>query len=146
MDKNYISYQQFIGHSNSVDNLILIDSKGLVLSTSKNNGIYFWNVLGDVTNYNNEIIKFLENLGDSKFDINKNIQGNKKELFTEDMKSLHMQKKYYAENQDYKYIYNIIKENSKQDENDKEIIEEKGEEQGFKILPTYPVKIWKKKL
>ena len=48
--------------------------------------------MGDVTNYNNEIIKFLENLGDSKFDINKNIQGNKKELFTEDMKSLHMQK------------------------------------------------------
>ena len=143
---NYISYQQFIGHSNSVDNLILIDSKGLVLSTSKNNGIYFWNVLGDVTNYNNEIIKFLENLGDSKFDINKNIQGNKKELFTEDMKSLHMQKKYYAENQDYKYIYNIIKENSKQDENDKEIIEEKGEEQGFKILPTYPVKDMEEKV
>ena len=151
---NYKSYHQYIGHSNSVNGLVLVDNKGLVLSSSKNSGIYFWNFLGNITNYNEEIIKVLENLDDSmyinnlkykleknmnKFDMNNFGQKEeKKELLIEDMKTLHMQKKYYAENKDNKYTYNII-EYSKQDENNIEKINENELGQGFKILPKFPI-------
>ena len=57
---NYISYQQYIGHSNPINGLVLIDNKGMVLSSSKNNGIYFWSFLGNITNYDNELIKFFK--------------------------------------------------------------------------------------
>ena len=150
---NYKSFQQYIGHSNSVNDLVLVDNKGIVLSSSKNNGIYFWNFLGNITNYNDELIKVLENLEDTKYTINlknkleknlnkKNFNINneekKIELLTEDVRTLHIQKQYYAENQDNKFIYNIIKE-YKKNENNLENINEDEIEQGFKVLPKYPV-------
>ena len=154
---NYKSYHQYIGHSNPVNGLVLVDSKGIVLSSSKNNGIYFWNFLGNITNYNDEIIKFLENLDDpmyvnnlnknkrtkslNKFNINYNKENKKYDVLTEDVRSLHMQKQYFAENQDNKYIFNVI-EQAKLNNNTNNMDNIKVDDfnQGFKVLPKYPIK------
>ena len=149
---NYKSYHQYIGHSNPVNGLVLIDNKGIVLSSGKNNGIYFWNFLGNITNYNDEIIKVFEKLDDPMYINNfqhklenpmnryivKSNKEEKKELLTEEMRNLHMQKQYFAENKDNKYIYNII-EYSKNDENNNDNISENDLGQGFKILPEFPI-------
>ena len=49
------SYQQFIGHATGVRGLILMENKGLLISSSENSGIYFWNFLGDTTFTESEI-------------------------------------------------------------------------------------------
>ena len=56
----YKSYQQYIGHSSGVNGLISIDNKGIIISSSNNSGIYFWNFMGDIINVNYEIIKEIE--------------------------------------------------------------------------------------
>ena len=60
--KTIQSYQQFIGHSTGVRVLILMESKGLLISSSENSGIYFWNFLGDTTFTESEIVQELEKL------------------------------------------------------------------------------------
>ena len=55
--KTIQSYQQFIGHSTGVRVLILMESKGLLISSSENSGIYFWNFLGDTTFTESELFK-----------------------------------------------------------------------------------------
>ena len=148
---NYTSYQQYIGHSNPINGLILIDSKGIVLSSSKNNGIYFWNFLGIITTYDQELIKVMERLDDpiyvndlknnlqknmNKFNLNKNKEEKKDELLTEELCGLHMKKQYCADNLDDKFINNIVKHPK---ENNLDKINDHLTESEFKILPKYPV-------
>ena len=146
---NYISYQQYIGHSNPINGLVLIDNKGMVLSSSKNNGIYFWSFLGNITNYDNELIKVFERLDDLIYinDMKKNLQKNiskknkeekKDEILTEELCGLHIQKQYEAENKDDKCIYNLVnysKENKSNKKNEDYFIESE-----FKVLPRYPIR------
>ena len=159
---NYKSYQQYIGHSNGVNGLVLVNSKGIVLSTGKNNGLYFWNFLGNITTYNDEIIKALDKLDDplyidnlkykldknfakssKRFNIN-NEEEKKGKILTEDIRTLHMQKQYNAENQDKQNIYYKLEQNDKIENVEIEKIKEKEDEialdEGFKVLPKYPVK------
>lgn len=60
--KNYNSYQQFIGHSTGIKSLVVLEHKGLVVSVSERDGIFFWNFHGDLTFSETEIINELENL------------------------------------------------------------------------------------
>ena len=62
-----ISYQQFIGHYSSIEGLILIEKKGILISSSENCGIYFWNFLGDITFNNEGVITELKKLEDKSF-------------------------------------------------------------------------------
>ena len=144
---NYKSYQQYIGHSTAINGLILIDSKGILLSSSKNNGLYFWSFLGNITNYDNELIKVFERLDEPvyvnnlknsflKNNLRKNQEEKKEEILTDELCGVHMQKQYVAENHEDKNIYNVAlysKENNSDNTNDC------GVEQEFKILPKYPV-------
>ena len=144
---NYKSYQQYIGHSNAINGLVLIDSKGMLLSSSKNNGVYFWSFLGNITNYDDELIKVLERLDDPVYVNNlknnllknnsRKIQEEKKdEILTDELCGVHMQKQYVAENHEDKNIYNVAlnsKENNSDNTNNYDM------EQEFKILPKYPV-------
>ena len=56
------SYQQFIGHATGVRGLLLMESKGLLISASEKSGIYFWNFLGDTTFTESEILQEIEKL------------------------------------------------------------------------------------
>ena len=60
--KNFSSYQQFIGHSTGIKSLIIIEHKSLLISVSENDGIFFWNFLGDLTFSESELINELDNL------------------------------------------------------------------------------------
>lgn len=60
--KQYSSYQQFIGHSVAIKSLIIIEHKSIIVSVSENDGIFFWNFLGDLTFSDSELIGELENL------------------------------------------------------------------------------------
>ena len=62
--KRQLSSQKFIGHSNSISSIVLIEKKSLLVSTSQYSGIYFWNFLGNTTQTENEIAKALERFGD----------------------------------------------------------------------------------
>jgi WD40 repeat protein len=64
--RNYTSYQQFIGHPNSIKALICLEQKSLLVTTSENSGIFFWNYLGDLTFTETEINSELERLGNLK--------------------------------------------------------------------------------
>jgi len=64
--RNYTSYQQFIGHPNSIKALICLEQKSLLVTTSENSGIFFWNYLGDLTFTETEINLELERLGNIK--------------------------------------------------------------------------------
>ena len=151
---DYISYQQYIGHSNGVNGLSLIDHKGIAISSSKNNGIYFWNFLGEIIYSKEDILNALDQLDDplyiknlklklnnnnslysarnskslSKF--NKNYFDDKKEqLLTKDVRILYNERKYYAENQE-----------SKEKLVDKNLIDNKENalNNGFKLIPILP--------
>ena len=120
--KQIQSYQQFIGHSTGVRGLIMMDNKGIVISTSENSGIYFWNFLGDTTFTENEIIQEFEKLnapnnlkifneknplnssqGAKSINIrsfNKNETIKKKPLLTKDIRVNHMDKVYKYENEE----------------------------------------------
>ena len=74
--KNYSSYQQYIGHSNKIKSLIIIEHKSLVISVSENDGIFFWNFLGDLTFSETELLNdfdALANYGASYFKKNKQV-------------------------------------------------------------------------
>ena len=71
--KNYVSYQQFIGHPNSINSLICLDQKSLLVTTSQSSGIFFWNYLGDLTFTETEINQELEKLGHLKESQRENI-------------------------------------------------------------------------
>ncbi len=60
--KTMQSYQQFIGHATGVRGLILMESKGLLISASERSGIYFWNFIGDTTFTESEIVQEIEKL------------------------------------------------------------------------------------
>ena len=60
--KTMQSYQQFIGHATGVRGIILMENKGLLISSSEKSGIYFWNFLGDATFTESEITQELEKL------------------------------------------------------------------------------------
>ena len=64
--RNYTSYQQFIGHPSSIKALICLEQKSLLVTTSENSGIFFWNYLGDLTFTETEINLELERLGNLK--------------------------------------------------------------------------------
>ena len=156
---NYKSYQQYIGHSNGVNGLILIDNKGIVVTSSKNSGIYFWNFLGDIASYNAELVKELDKLEDpiyiKNLKIKLNSQSNsarnskslnkyntqiyedkKDQLLTHDMRVSHNERKYYAENPEikenqYKTSIDFYREEIN-------INNEKELNQGFKLLPKCP--------
>ena len=156
---NYKSYQQYIGHSNGVNGLGLIDSKGIVVSSSKNNGIYFWNFLGEITNYDEEITKELEQLNDpiyiknlkiklynqsnttrnskslSKYNSKFN-EDKKNHLLTKDVRILHHEKKYYAENPEI--TENLYKTNIDFYREDININNQNKLEKDFKLLPKSP--------
>ena len=164
---NYKSYQQFIGHSNGVNGLILIDNKGILISSSNNNGIYFWNFLGEITSFDEEILKSLDYLSDPLYiknlksringklkssrnskSLNKygknDLEDKKEELLTKDLMIAHNERKFYAENQE-------IKEKSVNKTtdffNDKITINFNNEvEQGFKLLPKFPNEEEKEKI
>ena len=160
--ENYKSYQQYIGHSSGINGLVLIDNKGLLISSSKNSGIYFWNFLGDLNSINRNIINNFEQLDDplyinnlkNKFNnkINSTRQSkslnkynpyyseNKKnQLLTKDIMSFHMEKKYYAEHPDLKESNNILNNiDIKTDSKNNIIINsEKDDEPEFKVLPNF---------
>ena len=147
---NYISYQQYIGHSNGVSGLSLIDYKGIVISSSNNNGIYFWNFLGEITSSKGDILKVLDQLDDplyvknlklklnnnslystksvNKFN-NKYLDDNKEKLLTKDVRMLHNERKYYAEN---KEISEKLLGKNLIDKDDNEL------NNGFKVIPKFP--------
>ena len=156
---NYKSYQQYIGHSNGVNGLVLIDNKGIVVSSSKNNGIYFWNFLGEITHFDEEITKELDQLNDpiyiknlklklnnqantlrnskslSKYN-SKYYEDKKEQLLTKDVMIIHNERKYYAENPEteenlHKMNTNFYIENINID-NQNELYK------GFKLLPKCP--------
>ena len=131
------SYQQFIGHATGVRGLILMENKGLLISSSENSGIYFWNFLGDTTFTESEIIQELEKLNNPENikalteRLNTNVQDNnistsnlgkstlrknkskekEKGIMTKDIRNKHMEKEYKAENEFEKSNpnYEIIK-------------------------------------
>ena len=151
------SYQQFIGHATGVRGLILMENKGLLISSSENSGIYFWNFLGDTTFTESEIIQELEKLNNpsnvkkltekpavqdnSSVIIGKSIISNKnikskekKGLMTKDIRTKHMEKEYKAENDyektnpNYEIIKKGIKDNDLSDDNKENIYD-------LKVLP-----------
>ena len=158
---NYKSYQQYIGHSNGVNGLALIDNKGIVISSSKNNGIYFWNFLGDIASYDDNLIKDLDQLNDpiyiknlkiklnnqinsvrnskslNKYNINY-FEDKKEQFLTKNMRIQHNEREYYAENPEleenyHQYITNI--DFCKQEIN---LNNKKENEYEFKLLPKCP--------
>ena len=119
--KTMQSYQQFIGHATGVRGLILMESKGLLISSSENSGIYFWNFLGDTTFTESEIVQEIEKLnvpshlkilneksilmentlgGGKSINLKntKTMNKNEKKLLTKDIRTKHMEKEYKAEN------------------------------------------------
>jgi len=64
--KNFISFQQYIGHSNGVRSIICLENKSLVITVSENSGILFWNFLGDLTFSETEITQEYEKFGNIK--------------------------------------------------------------------------------
>jgi WD40 repeat protein len=64
--RNYMSYQQYIGHSTGVRALIVLEQKSLIITASDNSGIFFWNFLGDLTFCETEITQEFEKLGKLK--------------------------------------------------------------------------------
>ena len=151
--KTMQSYQQFIGHSTGVRGLILMESKGLLISSSENSGIYFWNFLGDTTFTESEIVQEIEKLnvpshlkmlneksimmensisGGKSINLKntKNVSKNeKKSLLTKDIRTKHMEKEYKAENDfeksnpNYEIITKGIKENDPNDTNNDKLYE-----------------------
>ena len=144
--KTMHSYQQFIGHATGVRGLILMESKGLLISASENSGIYFWNFLGDTTFTESEIIQEIEKLnvpshlkmlneksalmenslgGGKSINLKNTKVTNKpdKKLLTKDIRTQHMEKEYKAENDfektnpNYEIINKGIKENDPNDTN-----------------------------
>ena len=167
---NYKSYQQYIGHASGVNGLAIIDTKGIVISTSKNSGIYLWNFLGDLTSFDRNILRSLEQLEDPLYINNlknklksqitttrssksigkltqRNFENKKEQLLTKDVRAMHMEKKYYAENPELKEFknYAYTKRNSDLNkDNINNIISMESEntlyqdlEQEFKVLPNY---------
>ena len=151
------SYQQFIGHATGVRGLILMENKGLLISSSENSGIYFWNFLGDTTFTESEIIQELEKLNqpsnlkrlpeknvnqDTSSVLGKSVISTKnvktkekqKTLMTKDIRNKHMEKEYKAEkdfeksNPNYEIIKKGIRENDPNDDNKENIYE-------LKVLP-----------
>ena len=151
------SYQQFIGHSTGVRGLILMENKGLLISSSENSGIYFWNFLGDTTFTESEIIQELEKLNNpnnvkklvekplvqdntsvvmgKSIISNKNVKAKeKKGLMTKDIRTKHMEKEYKAENDfeksnpNYEIIKKGIKEHDPNDDNKENVYD-------LKVLP-----------
>ena len=156
---NYISYQQYIGHSNGVNGLISIDNKGIVISSSNNSGIYFWNFLGNIISVNHEVLKVLEQLDDpiylknikNRFNNQLNTTRNSKslnkfnrkifedkkdQLLTRDVRVSHMEKKYYAENPEIKDTNTNV--NNYLYGSNTIIHDENDFEQEFKLLPKFP--------
>jgi len=75
--RNYTSYQQFIGHPNSIKAMICLEQKSLLITSSENSGIFFWNYLGDLTFTETEINMELERIGniqEANRDFNKKIK------------------------------------------------------------------------
>jgi WD40 repeat protein len=66
MFKNHISYQQFIGHSSGIRNLICMEQKSLLITVSETGGLNFWNFLGDLTFCETEITQEMEKCGNLK--------------------------------------------------------------------------------
>lgn len=100
--KPYTSYQQFIGHSNGIKSIIVLEQKSLIVTCSENSGIYFWNFLGDVTFCETEISQELEKFGNPKEmkDIINTYSTNKKAIMSMNMNSIktsHMEKTYKQE-------------------------------------------------
>ena len=151
------SYQQFIGHSTGVRGLILMENKGLLISSSENSGIYFWNFLGDTTFTESEIIQELEKLNNpnnvkklvekplvqdntsvvmgKSIISNKNVKAKeKKGLMTKDIRTKHMEKEYKAENDfeksnpNYEIIKKGIKEHDPNGDNKENVYD-------LKVLP-----------
>ena len=151
--KTMQSYQQFIGHATGVRGLILMENKGLLISSSENSGIYFWNFLGDTTFTESEIVQEIEklnvhshlkmlnekstmmenSLGGGKSINLQNIKSlsknEKKPLLTKDIRTKHMENEYKAENDfeksnpNYEIITKGIKENDPNDTNKDKIYE-----------------------
>ena len=144
--KTMQSYQQFIGHATGVRGLILMESKGLLISSSENSGIYFWNFLGDTTFTESEIVQEIEKLnvpshlkilneksilmentlgGGKSINLKntKTMNKNEKKLLTKDIRTKHMEKEYKAENDfektnpNYEIINKGVKESDPNDTN-----------------------------
>jgi hypothetical protein len=134
-----------------------MENKGLLISSSENSGIYFWNFLGDTTFTESEIIQELEKLNNpsnvkklvekplvqdntsvvmgKSIMSNKNVKGKeKKGLMTKDIRTKHMEKEYKAENDfeksnpNYEIIKKGIKEQDPNDDNKENIYD-------LKVLP-----------
>ena len=58
--KQYNCFQQFIGHSEGLRAVLPIEQKGMVVTVSENDGIFFWNFLGDLTFTDSETISELD--------------------------------------------------------------------------------------
>ena len=151
--KTMQSYQQFIGHATGVRGLILMESKGLLISASEKSGIYFWNFLGDTTFTESEIVQEIEKLnipshlkmlnekstmmeytiGGGKSINLKNTKtagkSEKKPLLTKDIRAQDMENEYKAENDfektnpNYEIITKGIKENDPNDTNKDKLYE-----------------------
>ncbi len=100
--KNYTSVQQFIGHSSGIKSIVCIDQKSLLITVSENDGIFFWNFLGDLTFCDSEILKEIEKFGE-KFYSSNDKDKSKKSLMNKSssMKSVsHLEKSYKLEHND----------------------------------------------
>ncbi len=144
--KTMQSYQQFIGHSTGVRGLILMENKGLLISSSEKSGIYFWNFLGDTTFTESEIVQEIEKLNipshlkmlNEKSTLMENsmmsgkstgVKNPKKSLLTKDIRTKHMEKEYKAENDfektnpNYEIINKGIKQEDPNDNNKDKLYE-----------------------
>ena len=144
--KTMQSYQQFIGHSTGVRGLILMENKGLLISSSEKSGIYFWNFLGDTTFTESEIVQEIEKLNipshlkmlNEKSTLMENsmmsgkstgVKNPKKQLLTKDIRTKHMEKEYKAENDfektnpNYEIINKGIKQEDPNDNNKDKLYE-----------------------
>lgn len=106
--KNYSSYQQYIGHSNAIKSLIIIEHKSIIVTVSENDGIFFWNFLGDLTFSETDLLNDLDNLavyGPTYFKNNKSVNNNivnQSQL----LKKTHLEKVYNNESQIYNDVNN----------------------------------------
>jgi WD40 repeat protein len=98
--KPYTSFQQFIGHSNGIKSIIVLEQKSLIVTCSENSGIYFWNFLGDVTFCETEISQELEKFGspkEMKEMISANLSNKKAVMNVTSIKTSHLEKTYKQE-------------------------------------------------
>ena len=98
--KNYTSIQQFIGHSSGIKAIACLDQKSLLITVSENDGIFFWNFLGDLTFCDSEILKEIEKFGEKSFILTDKSKKNSQNKSSSVKPISHLEKSYKLEHND----------------------------------------------